>query len=67
MEQFLLFKENIASLQQHYKKILVLVKSGALDVRGGTVTLHFDPNGNLATVTRADGLYTSKYGYPQVP
>ena len=58
--QFLLF-------QQHYDKISILIKSGAFDVRNGSVIMHFAPNGELRAVNRADFLYSREHGYPQVP
>lgn len=56
--QFLLF-------QEHYDKIAILVKSGAFNVRNGSVVLHFSPEGELKAVNRADYLYSQQHGYPQ--
>lgn len=57
-KMFLLF-------QQHYPAISILLKSGALDVRNGSVVLHFSPEGELKAVNRADYLYSYQHGYPQ--
>lgn len=57
-KQFLLF-------QQHYDVLSILIDSGALDVRNGSVVLHFSPEGELKAVNRADYLYSEKHGYPQ--
>lgn len=52
-QQFLLF-------QQYYPKITLLIESGALDQRGGTILLDFDKQGVLKSIRRQDYLYTDR-------
>ena len=58
-QQFLQFKE-------HYDKVTILIKSGAFEVRNGSVVMHFDSTGTLKAVNRADFLYSHEHGYPQL-
>lgn len=51
--------------QQHYEIFAILLESGVFNVRNGSVALHFDPQGVLQAVNRADFLYSKKHGYPQ--
>lgn len=39
--------ETLIFLQRRYKAILALEKSGALDLKNGQVTMHFDASGEL--------------------
>lgn len=45
--------------QKHYKKIVTLLNSGALDIKNGRATLHFDQDGTLRDIDRADKLHSS--------
>ena len=53
-EQFLLF-------QEHFDTFSVLLKAGVFSVRGGSVVIHFDQNGVLQNIGRADTLYSRKH------
>lgn len=53
-KQFLLFKE-------HYEIVKVLLDKGIFDIRNGSVSLHFDGNGVLQTIQRADILYSKRF------
>ena len=46
-----------AELERQERTVRKLVQSGALDVRGGSVTLHFDADGELRKVDRNDTIY----------
>lgn len=50
--------------QQYYEKFCLLVESGAFSVKNGSVALHFDKNGDLLTIQRADVLYSKRYSLP---
>lgn len=50
--------------QQYYEPFTTLVESKVFAVRNGSVVLHFDSDGILQAINRADYLY--KRGYPQV-
>jgi len=52
-EQFILF-------QQHYDTFLLLLNNGALNQKNGKVVLHFDSNGTLQLIERADVLFSRK-------
>lgn len=43
--------------QQFHETFALLVKSGVFDVKNGSVTLHFDPQGQLAKIERKDNLF----------
>lgn len=47
--------------QQHYDTFDILVNSGVFNVRNGSVSLHFDREGVLKTINRADLLYSERY------
>lgn len=54
--------------QQHYATFQTLIDSGVLDVRSGSVVIHFDIHGSVSLIQRADTLYNSrivKKTYPQ--
>lgn len=53
--------------QHHYDTISILLESGALEVKNGSVILHFDAHGTLNAINRADFLYSAKHGYPHLP
>lgn len=44
-------------LQKRYEAILALEKSGALDMKNGKVTLHFDQNGVLRGIEADHWIY----------
>lgn len=48
--------------QQYYSPFSVLVSAGVFSVRNGSVSLHFDREGVLKTINRADILYSERYG-----
>lgn len=50
--------------QQYYEPFNILATSNVFSVRNGSVVLHFDADGVLQAINRADYLY--KRGYPQV-
>ena len=47
--------------QEYYDVFRLMVEHHVFDVRNGSVTLHFDKNGNIKTVNRADILYSSRH------
>jgi hypothetical protein len=47
--------------QQHYDVFKTLIDSGALNQRNASVTLHFDNDGTLKVIQRADFLYSKKH------
>lgn len=51
--QFLVFREN-------YSNFVIMTESRVFDQKGAAITLHFDTNGVIRSITRADLLY--KYG-----
>lgn len=46
-----------AALERQERIVRALVASGALDVRGGSFTAHFDGDGELRKVDRNDTIY----------
>lgn len=52
--KFLLF-------QEHYDTFSLLLNKGVFNQKNAAVTLHFDHNGSLATIQRADVLYSSRH------
>ncbi len=49
------------NFQKYYAEFMLLVNKGVFDQRNGAVTLHFDSNGILQTIQRADYLYSKKH------
>lgn len=49
--------EEIAEIARKQDVVSALNASGAFDVRGGSVTLHFDGQGRLRLVERKDVLF----------
>ncbi len=45
--------------QKHYLLFKLLEEKKVFEQKGAAITLHFDPQGFLRTVTRADVLYSS--------
>lgn len=50
---------------KYYDIFNLMVKKGVFDVRNGSVALHFDKNGTLKIIQRADILFDAKYEYLQ--
>ena len=51
--------------QAHYESFSIMVENGIFSVRNGSVALHFDHQGTLQTIQRADVMYSRKHVYPQ--
>jgi hypothetical protein len=47
--------------QQYYDPFTVMVNHGVFGVKNGSVALHFDHEGVLRAINRADILYSRKY------
>ncbi len=52
-QKFILF-------QKHYDTFMTLVESGVFDQKNGTVTIHFDAQGVIQVLQRADNLYVKR-------
>lgn len=52
--QFLLF-------QEHFDVFSTMINKGVFNIKNGSVALHFDHNGILQTIQRADVLYSRKH------
>lgn len=66
MKEQIIFVEPVdvrrwALFQQHYEPFNVMVDYGVFQVKNGAVSLHFDSNGLLQTIQRADVLYSRKH------
>ena len=46
--------------QQFHAMFALLTKSGVFDTKSGSVTLHFDPQGNIQRIERKDDLYNAR-------
>lgn len=46
--------------QEYYDNFSILVDSGVFMQKNGAVTLHFDANGTIQTIQRADVLYSKR-------
>lgn len=53
-QKFLLF-------QQYYDVFSLMVESGVFDIKNGSAALHFDKNGELLAINRADILYSKRH------
>lgn len=53
-QKFLLF-------QQYYDIFTLMVESGVFDIKNGSAALHFDKNGELLAINRADILYSKRH------
>lgn len=53
-EKFLLF-------QRYFEQFSLLVENGVFEVKNGSVALHFDKNGELMAINRADVLYSKRH------
>lgn len=49
--------QKFVEFQQHYDLFNLLMSHGVFNVRNGSVALHFDANGTITTIQRADLLY----------
>ena len=47
--------------QKHFKDFMLLVNKGVFDQKNCAISLHFDQNGTLQTIQRADFLYSRKH------
>jgi len=47
--------------QQYYKPIATMIDAGVFSIVNGSVALHFDSEGTLQTIQRADTLYSRKH------
>lgn len=46
--------------QQFHSTFALLAKSGVFDIKNGSAVLHFDPDGNIKKIERADTLYNER-------
>lgn len=53
-EKFLLF-------QRYYGTFSIMLDSGVFEIKNGSAALHFDKNGNLLAINRADILYSKRH------
>lgn len=51
-----LFKE----WQAFHAMFALFAKSGVFDMRSGSVTIHFDPQGKVQRIQRSDDLYNAR-------
>lgn len=47
--------------QQYYSQFMLLVERGVFNQKNGAVTLHFNKDGILTTIQRADYLYSRQH------
>ena len=47
--------------QQYYDPFTVMVDAGVFSIKNGSVALHFDHEGTLQTIQRADTLYSKRH------
>lgn len=52
--------ERFKEFQKHYEIFNLLLEKKVFDQKGAAVTMHFDNQGFLRTVTRSDVLYSDK-------
>ncbi len=52
--KFLLF-------QQYFEPFSIMIDADLFSIRNGSATLHFDSNGTLQTINRADVLYSRRH------
>jgi len=50
-----------AKFQKYYTEFMLLIDRGVFDQKNGAITMHFDHNGILQTIQRADFLYSRKH------
>jgi len=51
--------ELFVEFQKYYKLFNLLVEKKVFNQKGAAITLHFDINGDLRTIARADVLYSA--------
>ncbi len=49
--------------QQHYNTVSILIANKVFEQKGAAITLHFDKDGKLRNITRADVLYDHRYNF----
>jgi len=47
--------------QEHYELFCLLLKRGVFNQKNAAISLHFDQDGLLSTIQRADFLYSRKH------
>ena len=53
--------KNFVLFMEHYDTIKILIERGVFDQKKAAITLHFDHNGVLQTLQRADFLYSRQF------
>jgi hypothetical protein len=53
--------EEFKLFQKHFPTFKLLLERGVFDQHSAAVTLHFDINGTLQLIQRADSLYSRKH------
>jgi len=53
-QKFLLF-------QEYFEPFSIMIESDVFSIRNGSAILHFDSNGTLQTINRADVLYSRRH------
>lgn len=53
-KQFLIF-------QQYFEPVNAIIEAGVFEIRNGSAILHFDSQGTLQGINRADVLYSRKH------
>lgn len=49
------------NFQKYYNEFMLFVNKGVFDQKNSAITLHFDSNGILQTIQRADFMYSRKH------
>lgn len=52
------------NFQKYYTEFMLLVNKGVFDQKNSAITLHFDSNGTLQTIQRADFMYSRRHEMP---
>lgn len=47
--------------QKYYEAFMLMIERGVFNQKNGAITLHFDQNGVLQTIQRADFLFSRKH------
>jgi hypothetical protein len=53
--------KNFIEFQKNYELFMLLLEKKVFNQKNSAVTLHFDHNGTLQTIQRADFLYSKKH------
>lgn len=53
--------EEFKEFQKHYEIFTLLINKNVFDQKNSSVTMHFDHQGTLRTIQRADVLYSKKH------